>query len=47
MKQGESLWSVAQWYGVRLKALYRKNRMSQGDVAKPGQQISLRKKVSK
>jgi len=47
MKQGESLWSVAQWYGVRLNALYRKNRMSQGDVAKPGQQISLRKKVSK
>jgi LysM repeat protein len=47
MKQGESLWSVAQWYGVRLKALYRKNRMNIGDQPKPGQQISLRKKVSR
>lgn len=46
MKQGESLWSVAQWYGVRLKALYRKNRMNVGEQPKPGQQISLRKKVS-
>jgi len=45
LKQGESLWSVAQWYGVRLNALYRKNRMNQGDEPKPGQQISLRKKV--
>lgn len=45
LKQGESLWSVAQWYGVRLNALYRKNRMNQGEVPKPGQQISLRKKV--
>ncbi len=47
MKQGESLWSVAQWYGVRLNALYRKNRMDRGDQPKPGQQISLRKKVSR
>lgn len=47
LKEGESLWSVAQWYGVRLSALYRKNRMNQGDILKQGQQISLRKKVSK
>src|SRR5659263_108893 len=47
MKEGESLWSVAQWYGVRLNALYRKNRINQGDILKPGQQISLRKKMSK
>jgi len=47
LKEGESLWSVAQWYGVRLNALYRKNRMNQGVILKPGQQISLRKKVSK
>jgi LysM repeat protein len=47
LKEGETLWSVAQWYGVRLNALYRKNRMSQGDVPKPGQHISLRKKVSR
>ena len=47
LKQGESLWSVAQWYGVRMNALYRKNRMQRGDIPKPGQQISLRKKVSR
>lgn len=47
LKEGESLWSVAQWYGIRLDALYRKNRMSKGEVLKTGQQISLRKKVKK
>lgn len=47
MKQGESLWSVAQWYGVRLNALYRKNRMSRGEAPQPGQKISLRKKISR
>lgn len=47
LKQGESLWSVAQWYGVRLNALYRKNRMKRGDEPQPGQQISLRKKVKR
>ena len=47
LKEGETLWSVAQWYGVRLKALYRKNRLSPGDIPKPGQTISLRKKVSR
>ncbi|HEY3390108.1 MAG TPA: glucosaminidase domain-containing protein [Prolixibacteraceae bacterium] len=47
LKQGETLWSVAQWYGVRLNALYRKNRMNKGDEPRPGQQISLRKKISR
>lgn len=47
LKQGESLWSVAQWYGVRLNALYRKNRINRGAELKVGQQISLRKKVSR
>jgi len=45
LKSGESLWSVAQWYGVRLNALYRKNRMTRGEEPQPGQQISLRRKV--
>ena len=47
LKDGESLWSVAQWYGVRMDALYRKNNWNQGEEPKPGQQISLRKKVRK
>ena len=47
MKKGETLWDVAQWYGVRLNALYRKNRMAHGEEPVVGQNISLRKKVRK
>ena len=47
MKKGETLWDVAQWYGVRLNALYRKNRMARGEEPAVGQNISLRKKVRK
>ncbi len=46
MKVGESMWTVAQWYGVRLNALYRKNRLTRADILVPGQQISLRYRVS-
>jgi LysM repeat protein len=41
---GETMWQIAQQYGLRLKSLYRKNRMKQGDEPRPGQQIWLRKK---
>jgi hypothetical protein len=44
-KEGESMWSIAQWYGVRLNALYRINKMKKGEVPQVGQRISLRKKV--
>ena len=47
MKAGESLWSVAQWYGVRLSALCRKNRITRSEVLVPGQQISLRYRVAR
>jgi LysM repeat protein len=47
MKKGETLWEVAQWYGIRLNTLYRKNRMAQGEEPVAGQNISLRKKVRK
>ena len=47
MREGETLWSVAQWYGVRLNALYRKNRMVKGEEPQPGQQISLRRKIAR
>ena len=47
MRAGESLWSVAQWYGIRLDALCRKNRMTRGEELVSGQQISLRYSVSK
>lgn len=44
---GESLWSVAQWYGIRLNALYRINRMKKGEEPKAGQRISLRKRIKR
>jgi LysM repeat protein len=46
-KEGESLWSIAQWYGVRLNALYRINRMKKGDEPLSGQRISLRKRIKR
>ena len=47
MRVGESLWSVAQWYGIRLNALCRKNRIDKNEHLVEGQQISLRYRVSK
>lgn len=47
MQAGESLWTVAQWYGIRLDALCRKNRIKRDEILVVGQQISLRYKVSK
>jgi len=44
-KENESLWSIAQWYGVRLNSLYRLNKMKQGQEPHPGQIISLRKRI--
>lgn len=46
-REGESMWSIAQWYGVKLNSLYRINRMNKNDEPFPGQRISLRKKVKK
>ena len=46
-KDGESLWSIAQWYGIRLNALYRINRMKKGEEPQSGQRISLRKRVKR
>lgn len=43
LQAGEGMWHVSQKYGIRLKALYRKNRMKQGDSLKVGQKIWLRK----
>ena len=46
-KKGESLWSVSQWYGIRLNALCRKNRLKRGEAVVEGQQISLRLRASR
>jgi len=43
--QGETMYSISQQYGVKLKKLYRKNSMSEGTEPKAGQKLSLRKRI--
>lgn len=44
VKEGESMHYVSQLYGVRLRALYRINRLSFGDPVQIGQLLHLQKK---
>lgn len=42
--EGETLYSISQLYGIKLKKLYKKNRMAPGQQAEVGQKIWLRSK---
>lgn len=42
VKSGDTMWKISQQYGVRLKKLYRKNKMSKGEPIKVGQKIRLK-----
>ncbi|MBI5218693.1 MAG: glucosaminidase domain-containing protein [Bacteroidia bacterium] len=42
-KQGETIWSVSQFYGIKLNKLYKKNKMRKGEEPKEGQKLWLRK----
>ncbi len=44
VKQGETMYTIAQKYGIKLKHLYRMNRIEEGTSIKPGIRIWLRKK---
>lgn len=44
VEQGETMYKISQMYGVKLKSLYRKNRMKPGDEPEVGQLIYLRKR---
>ncbi len=44
VQAGETLYSIAQKYGIRLSSLCRKNRMKKGSDISPGTQLYLRKK---
>ena len=44
VEPGETMYIISQMYGVKLKALYRKNRMKPGDEPEVGQLIYLRKR---
>lgn len=43
VKPGETMRSISQLHGIKLKSLYKKNHMHQGDEPKVGQQLYLRK----
>ena len=42
VKAGESMYSIAQYYGIRLKSLYKLNKMSPDDGIYVGQQLRIR-----
>ena len=44
VSEGESMHFIAQMYGIRLKPLYKLNRMDPGEQPQPGEVIHLRKK---
>lgn len=43
-EEGETMYDISQMYGVRLKWLYRRNRIEQGDEPVAGEKIYLRGK---
>ena len=45
VKEGETMYFVAQLYGIKLKYLYKKNRMEEGSEPYIGQRLQLIKKV--
>lgn len=44
VEKGETMYSISQMFGVKLKSLYRKNRMKVGDQPEVGQVLQLRKR---
>lgn len=47
VEKGETLWSISQKYGVKTKALLKKNRIEAGAALRPGQKLSLQWKLTK
>lgn len=45
VQKGESLRSIAQWYGIKLQSLERMNRLVSGEEVPAGTTLSLRKRV--
>lgn len=44
VEEGETMYSISQMYGIKLKSLYRRNRMEQGTEPEVGEKIFLRGK---
>lgn len=47
VKEGETMYSISQRYGIKLKRLYRLNRLEMGTKVNVGDRLSLRKRVKK
>ena len=45
VSEGETMYSVSQIHGIKLKYLYKKNRMDEGSEPYVGQKLSLIKKI--
>jgi LysM repeat protein len=45
VKEGQTMFEISQIYGVKLKKLYRYNNMDEGEEPRPGERISLRKRI--
>ncbi len=45
VKSGETMYDISQQYGIRLKSLYRRNNMEEGQEPESGQRIYLRGRV--
>ena len=43
--EGETMYSISQLYGIKLKYLYKKNRINVGSEPYVGQKLSLQKKI--
>lgn len=44
VKEGESMYQISQMYGIKLKHLYKKNRMEPGSQPIPGQKLYMQHK---
>ena len=44
--EGETMYSISQLYGIKIKKLYKKNKMKIGEEPFVGQKLSLIKKVN-
>lgn len=44
VKAGETMYTISQKYGIKLKKLYKKNRMEAGEKISKGETLNLRKK---
>ncbi len=45
VKPGESMYNISQLYGIRLKYLYKKNRMNRGRQPAPGARVAIKRKA--